>query len=168
MALQATLDTLDGIDAALAAHYVQKDGKFHLDLQGAADKKSGDNSQNNQNSQNQDAGNTGNAADKGGNNMIPKSRFDQLNEQKKSAEAALKTVVDELINDIPEDMRDLVPAIAPADQIKWIRNAIQRGVFTKKADSGPDSRRPGGSRGSDFAGMSPQAIMATGYKTVKK
>jgi len=166
MALQATLDTLDGIDAALAAHYVQKDGKFHLDLQGA--QKPGDN-QNNQNTgnQNQDTGNHGNATDNGG-NMIPKTRFDQLNEQKKSAEAALKTVVDELIQDIPEDMRDLVPAIAPAEQVKWIRNAIQRGVFAKKADSGPDARRPGGNRGSDFAGMSPQAIMATGYKTVKK
>jgi len=158
MALQATLDSLDGIDAALAAHYVQKDGKFHLDLQGAADKKSGDN---------QDTGNTDNAVDKSG-NMIPKSRFDQVNEQKKSAEAALKTVVDELIQDIPEDMRDLVPAIQPAEQIKWIRNAIQRGVFTKKADSGPDAKRPGGNRGSDFAGMSPQAIMATGYKSAKK
>lgn len=164
MALQATLDTLDGIDAALAAHYVQKDGKFHLDLQGVANQNT--DNQNNQNQDNGDTGNTGDPADKSG--SIPKTRFNQVLEQKKAAEAALKTVVDELIQDIPEDMRDLVPAIAPAEQIKWIRNAIQRGVFTQKAESGPDSKRPGGNRGSDFAGMSPQAIMATGYKTVKK
>ena len=103
MALQATLDTLDGIDAALAAHYVQKDGKFHLDLQGAANQGNQDTG-----NQNQDSGDTGGAADNSG-KTIPKARFDQLNEQKKAAETALKTVVDELIQDIPEDLRDLVP-----------------------------------------------------------
>ena len=165
MAIQAILDTLDGIDKGLAAHYVQKDGKYHLDLQGAKD------TGNQGDKGNQTGGDTGGATDNGEKgNMIPKARFDQLNEQKKAAEAALKTVADELIQDIPEDLRDLIPAISPGEQIKWLRNAIRRGIFTGKpgGDSGPDSKRPGGGRGTDFGSMTPQAIMATGYKTAKK
>ncbi len=166
MALQAVLDSLDGIDAGIAAHYVQKDGKFHLDLQGGqaaggGKDKGGDNGDG-------DGGDHGNAADKSG--MIPKTRFNQVNEQKKAAEQALKEVVTELVEDISEDLRDLVPNLPPADQIKWIRGAMKRGIFGGKAggDSGPDSKRPGGNKGADFANMSPQAIMATGYKTAAK
>lgn len=32
MALKSVLDNLDGVDEALKAHYVEHDGKFHLDL----------------------------------------------------------------------------------------------------------------------------------------
>lgn len=32
MALKSVLDTLEGVDEALKAHYVEEDGKFHLDL----------------------------------------------------------------------------------------------------------------------------------------
>jgi hypothetical protein len=68
--------------------------------------------------------------------------------------------------DIPEEMRDLVPNLPPGDQIKWIRDARKKGLFSQPAgESGPDSKRPGGSAPKSFEGMRPQAIMAQGYKT---
>ncbi len=109
----------------------------HLDLQGA--QKPGDN-QNPGNQDNQDSGDTGNATDNSG-NMIPKTRFNRVLEQKKAAEAALKTVADELIQDIPDDMRDLVPAIAPAEQIKWIRTRFSEASSPRKLKA---DRMPGG------------------------
>jgi hypothetical protein len=157
MALKAVLDNLDGLDAGITKLYVQKDGKFHLDVEsetpdGHAGKKKDD-----------AAG--GDPPDTSG-NWIPKNRFNQLNEQKKSAEAALAEVVTGLKEDIPEELRDLIPAIAPAEQIKWIRDAQKKGLFTRPAgESGPDSKRPGGSSSKTFEGLPPQAIMAQGYKT---
>lgn len=88
-------------------------------------------------------------------NMIPKSRFDQVVGQKNEMAEAMKSLVDELKADIPEDMQDLIPDLKPQDQIKWIRNATKKGLFnTTKADS-PASETPGKSnKNVDLDGMS--------------
>ena len=98
-------------------------------------------------------------------NMIPKTRFDQVNEARKSAEAELKSVADELKADIPEEFADLIPDLPPAALIKWIRNATAKGLFDLKGKSdSPDSKRPDKKTDvPNFEGMSPQAIMSTGY-----
>lgn len=98
-------------------------------------------------------------------NMIPKTRFDQVNEARKTAEAELKSVADELKADVPEDFQDLIPDLPPAALIKWIRNANAKGLFDPKGSSdSPDSKRPDKKKETpSFEGMSPQAIMATGY-----
>ena len=44
-------------------------------------------------------------------NMIPKARFDQINEKKKAAETELNSIAEELKNDVPEEMRDLIPEL---------------------------------------------------------
>jgi len=113
-------------------------------------------------------GNQGNVnADDTGVRTVPYSRFQQVNEAKKTAEGTLMELVDELKEDIPEDFRDLVPSgLNPADQVRWIRNAIKKGLFNQnRVESGPDARRAGGKPPTDFDGMSPQAIMAQGYKS---
>jgi hypothetical protein len=63
--------------------------------------------------------------------------------QKNELNETLKGLVDELKQDIPQDMQDLIPDMKPQDQIKWLRNATKKGLFnTVKAD-GPDSNTPG-------------------------
>ena len=62
------------------------------------------------------------------------------------------------------DKREIIPELPPAQQINWIRKAQKVDLFGLKQIDGPDSRRPGGKPPADFEGMSPQAIMATGYK----
>jgi hypothetical protein len=146
MALEAILDSLDGVDKSLSSHYVEKDGKFHLDIKGFEPKKP-----------------DGNAPDKG--DWIPKARFNEVNEKRKSAEQVLTGIASELMEDIPEDFRDIVPDLPPEKKISWIRNAIKKGLFgTKQEGSGPDSKRPGGKSPIDFKDMKPQTIMAMGYK----
>ena len=57
------------------------------------------------------------------NQMIPKSRFDAVNEQRKSAIEDLEQVARAMVEDIPENFRDLVPNLPPADAITWIRKS---------------------------------------------
>ena len=82
-----------------------------------------------------------------GEHLIPKSRFDQVVGQRKAAETALQEVVDDLVQEVPEDRRDLIPDLPPAEKIKWIRRATKAGVFGNRgATSGPDSRGRAASR----------------------
>jgi hypothetical protein len=76
-------------------------------------------------------------------NMIPKSRFDKVIGQKNELNQTLTELADELKQDIPEDMQDLIPSdLSPDKQIKWIRNATKKGLFTKAKES-PASETPG-------------------------
>ena len=96
---------------------------------------------------------------------VPYSRFAQVNDAKKAAEVVLAGIVAELVDDIPETFRDIVPDLAPAAKIAWIRNANKKGLFTTKApESGPDSKRPGGKPNTDTAGMSPTQLIEMGLK----
>jgi hypothetical protein len=97
-------------------------------------------------------------------NMIPKSRFDQLNQQKKAAETTLQEIADEFVNDIPEDFRDIVPNLAPAEKIKWIKSAQKKGLFTKQNQNSPDSKAPNKSK-LDFSNMKTSEKIKHGYKT---
>jgi hypothetical protein len=141
MTLAMTIDTLDGMDEGIAKLYVEKDGKFTLDVDGHDKNDQPD-------------------------NRIPKHRLDQEIEKRKASDATLKEVADGFINDVPEAMRDIVPDLPPAQQIKWIQNANKKGLFdSPQAQSGPDSKRPGSKKAENFDGLSPQAKMAQGYKT---
>ena len=96
---------------------------------------------------------------------IPKARFDEVNAKRKAAEDTLKAVVAELVEDLPEDMRDLVPNLPPAEQVKWIRAATKKGLFSKAPVNGPDSKRPGGKPPANFDNLSPAQMRAAGYKS---
>ncbi|MFH2125544.1 MAG: hypothetical protein ABIK12_03455 [Pseudomonadota bacterium] len=95
---------------------------------------------------------------------IPKARFDQVVAQRKAAETALQEVVDGLVEDIPEDKRDLIPDLAPAEKVKWLRKATKAGIFGNQVTSGPDAQRPGGKPPTNFDNMSPHDMRARGYK----
>lgn len=102
-------------------------------------------------------------------NMIPKSRFDQVNQQKNELNEILKGLVDELKQDIPEDYRDLVPDTKPADQIKWIRNAMKKGLFTKQAQESPDPETPAkGTKQINTEGLDSFSMLSLGFKNQKK
>ena len=97
--------------------------------------------------------------------MIPKSRFDALNEKKKAAELSLEEIADGFVETIPEDMRELVPNLPPAEKIKWIQAAQKQGLFgNNQKNSGLDSKKPGDKKPIDYESMSPQAMMAAGYR----
>ena len=103
-----------------------------------------------------------------GQHMIPKGRFDEVVGQKRAAEAALEEIATSLVEEVPEDMRDIIPDLPPAARIKWVRAAMQKGIFGSPAGvTNPDSKRPGAKAPADLSGMNPRQIMAMGYNTSK-
>ncbi len=139
MTLEYQIDTLDGLDESVSKLYLEKDGKFVLDMRG------------HESAENKD--------------RIPLSRLNAEIDKRKDSEKALQAVVDGLIEAIPEDMRDVVPDLPAAKKISWIQAATKKGLFESKAPDSLDTRRPGGTPSKNFDEMSPQAKMATGYKT---
>ena len=141
MTLQMTLDTLDGLDESISKLYVEKDGKFTLDVIG------------HEKPENKD--------------MIPKSRLTQEIDKRKEAEKGLQAICDQMIEDVPEEKRSIIPDLAPSAKITWLREANKQGIFEDKKAESIDARRPGDKKPDNFENMSPQAIMATGYNTTK-
>lgn len=139
MALKIELETLEGLDEGIAGLYVEKDGKFVLDVDG--------------HEKNDDT------------NKIPISRLNQEIEKRKASEQTLDDIASGFVEAVPEDMRDIIPDLPPAAKIKWIQNAEKKGLFTPKGAKPIDAKRPGAKPSENFEGMSPQAIMAQGYKT---
>ena len=85
--------------------------------------------------------------------------------QKKEALDALKSVADLMAEDVPEDFKNLVPDLAPAQKIEWIRKAQKSGIFNDQKNDGLDSKRPkGGKPPLDTSKMQPMEMMSHGYK----
>ncbi|MDA3897702.1 MAG: hypothetical protein PF482_16330 [Desulfobacteraceae bacterium] len=139
MTLQYQIDSIEGLDAAIQPLYVEKDGKFVLDVAGHDKPDDKD--------------------------KIPLSRLNQEIEKRKLSDNQLKEIADGFIESVPEEMRDLVPDLPHGQKIKWIQNAAKKGLFNQKNSDGIDTKRPSGKPPADFKNMSPQAIMAKGYKT---
>jgi hypothetical protein len=98
---------------------------------------------------------------------VPYSRFKEVVDQRQAAEETLKTVVDELVADLPEEFRPLVPNLPPAAKAAWIRQARGAGLFTKpSAPAAPelDTKRPGGKPPADLSKMNPTQLLSVGYK----
>ena len=97
---------------------------------------------------------------------VPYARFQEVLTQRKAAEAALEELVTELAQDVPEAMRDLIPASLPAtEKAAWIRTAKARGLFAAPAPaSSPDAKRPAGKPSIDLSDMSPAQMMRAGYE----
>lgn len=97
-------------------------------------------------------------------NMIPKSRFDQVVSQKNEMAETLTGLVDELKADIPEEYQDLIPDTKPQDQIKWIRNATKKGLFTKQTQNSPDSKTPSKGKQEIPQNMGSYDLLSMGFK----
>ncbi len=96
---------------------------------------------------------------------VPYTRFQQVNEAKKAAETELQAVADGLKEEVPEEFRDLIPDMPPAQQIKWIRQAQAKGIFNPPKADALDTKRPGDKKTPDLNTMTPHAMRAAGYKT---
>ena len=108
-------------------------------------------------------GTNGNGPDKP-EKTVPYERFQAVNAAKRQAEETLAGLVTEMLDDIPEQFRSLVPDLPPAAKITWIRSAQKSGIFTAKPEpSGPDSKRPGSKPATDFNSMTATQRMASGY-----
>ncbi len=142
MTLQYQLDSLEGLDENISKLYIEKDGKFILDVTGHEKPET-----------------------KGDRNLIPKSRLDQEIEKRKEAEKGLQAICDQMIEDIPVDKRSIVPNVAPSAKIAWLTEASKQGIFEEKKAESIDSQKPGDQKPTNFDNMTPQAIMATGYNT---
>jgi len=110
---------------------------------------------------------TGNATDNGDEKMVPKQRLDEEIAKKKALEQTISEIADTLTADVPEEYRDLIPALPPAEKITWLRSAGAKGLFKKQIESGPDSKRPGGQPPQDLSGLSPHELLKRGYNTTK-
>lgn len=98
--------------------------------------------------------------------MIPKARLDQEIAKRKGAESALSDVADTLVETVPEDKRDLIPDLPPADKIKWLQKANAAGLFLDQTKpNGPDPKQPGGKPPTDFENMTHAQMRASGYNT---
>jgi hypothetical protein len=97
---------------------------------------------------------------------VPYARFQEVVEQRKGLETTLNSMIDGMMQDLPEDMRDLVPNLPPAEKAAWVRTARERGLFSKPEvvpASSPDAKRPGGKHPIDLTGLSPLQKMQAGY-----
>ena len=113
----------------------------------------------------------GNAPDKSGQDKadqrqehtIPKSRFDEVNEKRKAAEAELQSVAESLKEDVPEEFRDLIPDLPPGQLIKWLRGAQAKGLFNPKSAESLDTKRPDQKKTMDLSNMTPLQMREAGY-----
>lgn len=92
----------------------------------------------------------------------PEAKQDAATQHMQAAEDELKGLLEEMITEVPEDYRDLVPSGSAVEQIKWIRTAQRKGLFAKPAVSGPDTKRPSGKKPVDYTGMSPEQMILVG------
>ena len=139
MTLAYELENLDGVDESISKLYIEKDGKYVLNVHG------------HEKPDNKD--------------MIPKRRLNQEIDKRKASEKALQEVAEQLIEDVPEDKRSIIPDLPPAQKISWLKTAFKMDFFSDKTSTSIDTKRPGDKTHANFKDMSPQAIMATGYKT---
>jgi hypothetical protein len=124
----------------------------------------GDTGENKENKETQ-AQNSESSAVKDEKTMIPKSRFDQVNQQRKEAIDHLEKIATEFVETVPEDMRNLIPALGPVEKINWIRNATAAGIFTKNAPTnGPDTKRPGTKVPLNLDSLPSSELRKMGYK----
>lgn len=137
MTLQYALDSLDGLEESISKLYIEKDGKFILDVTGHEKPESKD--------------------------LIPKSRLDQEIDKRKEAEKGLQTICDSMVEEIPENLRPIIPELAPSAKITWLREAKKQGIFEDRKAESIDARRPGDKKPDNFENMSPTQIMSTGY-----
>lgn len=69
-------------------------------------------------------------------------------QQLSEVDDAITEMIDAELQDVPEDMRDLIPEGKPLSKLRWIRNAKARGLFKQQTPpesigKPPPSTRPG-------------------------
>ena len=75
----------------------------------------------------------------------------------------MKTVADGLLEDVPEEFKDVVPDLPPGKLIAWLRNASRKGLFDKPSTESLDSKRANKKETTDLSGLSPAQMMSAGF-----
>lgn len=99
-----------------------------------------------------------------GEKTVPYDRFQKVNQQKKELGDTLESILASMIDEIPEEFRELVPDIPPAQRYAWIKQARDKGLFSKQISNGPDSKRAGGKAPTDLSNMTNHELLKNGYK----
>ncbi|MFO1150950.1 MAG: hypothetical protein U1E62_21455 [Alsobacter sp.] len=100
--------------------------------------------------------------------MIPKGRLDEEIAKRKAIEADLAKLADEVLAEVPEHLKPLIPAgLGAAERIAWYRGAKATGVFAAKptvpaTEHGRPTTTP--REGVDLSTLSPLAKIAAGYR----
>lgn len=141
MTLQYQVENLDGMDEATAQLYLEKDGKFVLDIDGV------------------DAHVKNEDKDK-----IPLSRLNQEIEKRKASDSALTELAEELKKDVPEDKAHLIPELSPLKLVKWLRKASAEGLFESKPAESIDTKRPGDKKPANLDNLHPVELIKMGLK----
>ncbi len=98
-----------------------------------------------------------------------KTKLDTEATQRKQAEAQLQAIYDDVLTEVPEAHRDMIPNLPLGDRIKWVRSALKKGVFADKAkpDVKVDQSRPKITPQTqvNVDTLKPEQKMAMGYKT---
>lgn len=145
MALSYTVEkeTFNSLEENIQKLYVEKDGKYFLDLdlETMADHVKNDK------------------------DKVPLSRLNQEIDKRKLAEKELKTIADSLKADIQEEYQELIPDLPPGKLVVWLRSANAKGLFNPPFKESLDTKRPGDKKPENLDGLSPQQKMAQGYKT---
>lgn len=98
--------------------------------------------------------------------MVPKASLDEVNGKFDAMTKELDALVSAEVEALPEDMRDIVPDLAPVAKLKWLNAAKAKGIFNKAPvrTSDPDSKRPQNSRTVNMEGMTPDQLIELGLK----
>lgn len=146
MALKQIISSVAGLDSNIAQLYKQgEDGKYHLDLEPVE--------QDHDKNVSKDR------------DTIPRSRLNQEIEKRKSVEKALQEVAEQLIEDVPEEKRSIIPDLPAPQKISWLKTAFKMDFFSEKQPASLDTNRPGDKSPTNIDSLSPQQKMAQGYKT---
>lgn len=98
--------------------------------------------------------------------MIPKARLDEEVQKRRAVEEQLSAVAESLLADVPEDYRDLIPNVSPAEKVKWLQAAKAKGLFAGNAEERPkvpstDTKAPKTApREEDLSALPPQVRIA--------
>ncbi|MEC1786079.1 hypothetical protein [Schinkia azotoformans] len=76
-----------------------------------------------------------------------KSKHEPLETQFKEYQETFKSLLKTKLESVPENMRDLVPSGSELEQLKWIENAIAKGLFKQQQaqDFGNNGNNPANS-----------------------
>lgn len=100
-----------------------------------------------------------------------KAQVDEEAKQRKQLEADLEAVYKDLLQEIPEDKKELIPNLPIASRVIWLRSALKRGVFAKetKPQVQVDQSRPKITPETqiNLDNLKPEQKMAIGYKTAR-
>jgi hypothetical protein len=67
--------------------------------------------------------------------MIPKARLDEEVQKRRAVEEQLNAVAESMLADVPEEYRDLIPNVSPAEKVKWLQAAKAKGLFSQSSET---------------------------------